>query len=423
MTVSRDVLLAGLKQLTARYKRGEVKAITVQMVNGNPAYIMHGDAANPPAGLPGSMTLPDVSGKSVVIPVLWRLAQAGIPLVKPGTRPVPTGQSPDWLNTPDKPVKAAPKADEVDLDRSMWAGAPSIDQRDVVVEYQPGSEHVITEGKIPEAEVRDLRISVDTTGTWGWWTKPLDLQGCLCCTFYQTSVMVLRYVVPEDYMLTIDGWACIVYGNFFVGETFNVRFVRDGDTLLDYDEVIVDPANADPAKKCLFSGCSEQVMNEYLRIDRNQTLTIYITPKGLFPFNKGPADPFCGTICILLHGHLTALLDNRDGAPRPKDVGRLRDDTTGLECLNEVTEGDVHQLLDWIDAASANATMPTQEDQSVENPAAYPSGGDVGASSTASAVVTKPDVSTGNAVVGGSALLAILTAASLSGDGKGTPLE
>jgi hypothetical protein len=423
MPVSRDVLLAGLKQLTAKYKHGEVKAITVQMMNGNPAYVMQGASTNPPQGLPGSMTLPDVSNRPVVVPVLWRFSQASIPLVKPGTTPVLTDQSPGWLNTPDKPVRSQPKADEVDLDRSMWAGASAIDRRDVVVEYQPGSEHVITEGKIPEAEGRDLRISVDTTGTWGWWSKPFDLQGCLCCTFYQSPVMVLKYTVPEDYTLTIDGWACMVYGNFFVGETFNVRFVRDGDTLLDYDEVIVDPANPDPAKKCLFSGCSEQVMDEYLRIDRNQTLTIFITPKGLFPFNKGPADPFCGTICILLHGHLTALLDNRDGAPRPKDVGRLRDDTTGLQCLEEVTEDDVNQLLDWIEGASANASMPAQEDQSVENPRAIAEGSTPIDAGGPAAAVSKPDVSTGNAVVGGAALAAILTAASLSGDGNGTPLE
>lgn len=416
MPVSRDVLLAGLKQLTAKYKRGEVQAITVQMVNGNPVYIMHGAGSNPPNGLPGGITLPDVSGHAVVVPVLWRLSQPSIPLVTPGVRPVPTGQSPDWMNTPDKPVRPKPRPDEIDLDRSMWAGAPAIDRRDVVVEFQPGREHVITEGKIPEAEVRELQISVDTTGTWGWWTKPFDLQGCLCCTFYQHPVMVLKYTVPEDYMLTIDGWACMVYGNFFVGETFNVRFVRDGDTLLSYDEVIVDPANPDPAKKCLFSGCSEQVMNEYLRIDRNQTLTIYITPKGLFPFNKGPADPFCGTICILLHGHMTALLDNRDGAPRPKDVGRMRDDITGLECLNEVTEDDVAQLMTWIEEASANASMPTEEDRSVEN-----SGLDKPAPRVD--VEQKKDASAGNAVVGSIALTAILTAASLSGDGPGTPLE
>jgi hypothetical protein len=419
MGVSRDILLAGLRQLTAKYKGKGADAITVQMVSGVPAYIMHGKTPKPPDGLPGSITVPDSFGHPVAVSVLWSMAQVGIPLVKPSVNPVPPDRGQGLPGSPDRPVTRHPKPDEKDLDAFMWGGASKIDRRDVAVVYKPSmGDPVITQQEIPTAEVTEIQISVDTTGTWGWWTKPFDVQGCLCCTFYGTPVQVVQYTVPQDYMLTLDGWSFFVYGNYFIGETFNVRFSRDGDTLLEYDEVIVDPANPDAAKKCLFSGSVKQVMNEYLRIDRNQVLTITITPKGLFPFNKGPLDPFCGTICCLLHGHMTALLDNRDGAPRPKDVGRLRDDVTGLQCLDEVTEADVHQMLDWLDGATADASEPVAKSADVEHALPTPSStADVGET------VQKP-TKTGNAILTGSVLAAIVAASTLSGqEGGGTPLE
>jgi hypothetical protein len=110
-----------------------------------------------------------------------------------------------------------------------------------------------------------------------------------------------------------------------------------------------------------------------MRIDRNQTLTVTITPKGLFPFINDPLDPFCGTIAILLHGHSTALLDNRDGSPRPKDVGGMRDDLVGdatNEALNTITAEDVSSLTSMMDAATN--CVETQEVADELTPAAEP---------------------------------------------------
>lgn len=341
MDVSQKVVLAGLRQLSQKYKGKGVEAVTVQKVNGNIVYLMRGPTKAPPPGLPGRITLPDVRGKQVIIPILWA--------------PTPTGVGADWMYSPDGPVKPAQKPDEEDVDISMWRGFTPIDRRDVATQYFPGPvEKEVTAGPIPETQTQELRISVDTTGEWGWWTKPFDTQACLCCTLYSLPTLIFTYVVPQDYCLFIDAWAFTVDSGLPVGETFNVRFVRDGETLLEYNEVIVDPLNPDPSKRCLFSGSSEQVQHSYLRIDRNQTLNIIITPLGLAPFLKGPNDTYCATICILLHGHLEALLDNRDGAPRPKDVGRLRDDLWGDGALMQVTTEDVAQLLAWLDSSTAN---------------------------------------------------------------------
>lgn len=396
MGVSRAVLLAGMQQLSQKYRGKGIDRITVQVVAGKPLYVMQGATVYPPPDLPGRITVPDTSGKPALVPIMWSHTAAVLRGEQLGA---------DWMYAQDKPVTPLPKSDEVDVDRSMWRGFTPIERRDVVVEYQPGREEVITAGEIPKADVTELQVSVDTTGEWGWWTKPFDVYGCLCCTFYQTPTTVFRYVVPPDYALYVDAWAFFVNGVLPVGETFNVRFLRDGETLLEYDEVIVDPGNPDPARRCLFSGSIEQIQHSWLRIDRNQTLSVVLTPKGLAPFLKGPLDTFCATICVLLHGHLEALLDNRDGAPRPKDVGRLRDDLWGTATLDEVSQADVDQLLTWIDGASANAA-PTNE----------AAGGDI-----APGLDKAPggDIGPGTAVVGGGAILTALVAtALLSGEGS-----
>ncbi len=342
MPVDRRVLAAGLQQLTKRYVGALINRITTQTVNDKPMYLMHGPSPTPPKGLPGQITVPGTDGRPVAVPIMWA------PLQMRTNSALPEGAG--------SAIRPKPKVDERDLDDFMWAGGTPIDRRDVATVYMPGPvEKFVTAGKIPETKVEELRVSIDTTGDWGVWTKPFDARGCLCCTTYATPTNIFTYVVPPDYTLFIDAWAFFVASVLPIGWQFNVRFLRDGETLLEYNEVVVDPLNPDPAKRCAFSGSIEQVQNSWLRIDRNQVFSVVITPLGLAPFVNTSADTFCETLCVLLHGHLQALLDNRDGAPRPKDVGRLRDDLWGTGTLDEVTMEDVTQLYSWLNGAVANA--------------------------------------------------------------------
>lgn len=333
MALDKRLLLAGLQQLNQKYAGKGVDRVTVQMINGRPTYIMQGPTQDPPRGLPGTIQLTP----SLTLPIIWAFKRQAL-----GSTPMPNPSNQD-------------------LDKALWYGFTPIDRRDTVTVYQPGSDTIVTQMKIPQAVVTELQVVADVTGPLGWWDIALELEGCLCCGYYMRPVTLLNYVVPQDRVLYIDGWSFFVYLNVPVGWVFNVRIMRDGDPLIDYDEVVVDPLNPDPAKRCLFSGSIEQVMKSFLRIDRNQTLSVVITPKGLFPFVNNPLQPLCGNICVLMHGHATALLDNRDGAPRPKDVGAMRDDITGNALLDQVTADDVKQLLMWCNAATAETTQVPED--------------------------------------------------------------
>lgn len=321
--MNKKLLLAGLGQLNRKYAGKGVDRVTVQMINGHPAYIMQGSTQEPPPGLPGTIQL----AQNLTLPIIWAYKRSA----------------------------AVPLPNEQDLDKAMWYGVVPEARRDVATVYMPGSDTIITQQEIPKTDSVDLQVAVDVTGPLGWWDIALELEGCLCCAYYMLPITLLTYVVPQDRVLYVDSWSFFVYLNAPIGWVFNVRFLRDGETLLSYDEVVVDPTNPDPAKRCLFSGSIEQVMNSYLRIDRNQTLSVVITPKGLFPFLNTPLQSVCGNICVLLHTHATALLDNRDGAPRPKDVGDMRDDLTGDGLLNQVTQDDVDQLMMWLNGATQEA--------------------------------------------------------------------
>ena len=355
MAITNQILQAGLRQLNNKYK----VRTTLQMLNGNPVYLMHGNSPNPPQGLPGKIQVPDQYGKVATLPIIW----AG--------QPAP---------------KRLPVLNERDLDLNLWAGGVPITRRDRVTEYQPGDpDYTPLVGPIPTANTKDMSVSLDvsTAGDHGWWDINFDLDSEICCPFFAQQNIILTYRVPEDRCVYLDSWGFMFYSTAVVGWTFNVMFKRDGETLLSYDEVVVDPTNPDPGKRCLFSGPTEPVMYAPMRIDRNQVLTVVITPKGLFPFTGTPFDTFCGNISVLLHGHVTALLDNRDGYPRPKDVGGMRDDLTGdgaldtstpNAALNAVTAEDVQSLMYWMNNATNDVATQTVDDEpmAVETPSSAP---------------------------------------------------
>lgn len=317
------LMKAGLAQLTKHYQRGAVRRITAQKVNGQPAYVMHGLGAAP-QGLPGVMHVGNVP-----VPIYWN----GENTVARGTKPV--------------------QPNDADIYRNMWAGPPPpVTPRRMRV-FQPGSETINTQTDTPKADTKPLQVALDISSQkHGWWDKQLDLPGINCCSLYGTRYNLLSYVVPQDYCMYIDSWTLFPYCNVPVGWEFTVQMLRDGDPLVSYDEVVVDPLNPDPSQRCLFA--SQNTITQ-LRIDRNQTFTVVITPKGLFPFLNNPTDTVCGSIGMLTNGHLTALLDNRDGWPRPRDVGWLRDDPEGTATLDETTEEDVAAIQAWVTGAAANA--------------------------------------------------------------------
>lgn len=328
MALSKQALIEALSKLNMKYRgKNGVTNVTFQVLGDKPSFAMQGPTKTPPPGLPGGIKVTDPVGTIVVVPVIW---------IQNAVRPM---------------------ASQKDGKPTMWDGPPaSPDQRKVednnkdllqrpVEEFFPAeTPRIVTAGDVPKTDTINIQVHIDVTGPLPWWTKSFDVIGCLCCVYYNQESIVLQYQIPQDYMWIVDGWSFFVGDNLAVGEIFETSFKRDGDNLLTFEEAIIDPANPDPALRCLFSSSVEQRTMTYLRFDRNQMLTVTITPRGPFPFNKPPLSSFCGTICVLLHGHRLNLMDNRDGGPRPRDVGEIRDLFDPTDVINSVTSEE----LQWI---------------------------------------------------------------------------
>ncbi len=127
------------------------------------------------------------------------------------------------------------------------------------------------------------------------------------------------------------------------GEMYDTRGCVHADAVA---QMMADNLNPDPGNRAAFSS-HVRPLPLWLRFDRNETISIFITPKGLFPFPKTPADSFCGNICVLLHGWIASLIDNRDGAMRPIDVGRMREGS-GDELASAVSADDMTLLVQWL---------------------------------------------------------------------------
>jgi len=365
--LTKDVLLAALRQLNTKWAgQGGVTRVVFQVAEGKPVFYFQGPSASPPPGLPGRMTVPMSDGKTFApIAILWRqeVPAVGIDkgylapgptkaLTPPPNRPVRSAY-PELFNPSDKATVPLDPFNEKDVDKAYWFFFSQLDPRPIET-VQPAF-HVPLVGtgmEMPEPEAERAQLSVDARlpqyDIPNWWAKPFEPHSCLCCSFYETPILILSYRVPETYLLVLDGWSFTVDQLMAVGEIFEVSFRRDGDELLRYEEVVIDPLNPDPAQRTLFSS-SAQIQDIPMRFDRNQMLNVYVTLKGTFPFLKTPTDTFCGTLCILLHGWLGSLIDNRDGTPRPVDPASLRDGS-GDEDLIQVDTQKVKELNDWLEA-------------------------------------------------------------------------
>lgn len=350
---SQVVLQAGLRQLNAKWmgKNGVSRVVLQSDPSGKlPAYYFQGPSADIPPGIPGCMIVPDENNRPFKVPVFWR-QDNDIP--KQQLVPAP---HPEIFNASGHAKLPLDPLSNEDIDKAYWffVTPPTLDRS--VKNYLPAF-HAIpqpTNMAPPGAEQIEGQIHVDMRlpqyNNPNFWAKPFDPYACICCTWFSRPVLVYSYQVPDTYMLILEGISYDIITDFTIGTIFQVDILRGGSVAASFEEIVIDPTNPDPSKRTAFAS-HEQPTPLFVIADRGETLSVQITMKGLFPFTKTVQDTFCGTLCILLRGYLASLIDNRDGAPRPSDVGEMRSGV-GNETYGELTEDYVKLLLAWVDAVT-----------------------------------------------------------------------
>ena len=356
---TRATFQAALQQLAAKWKgQHGVARLTVQSgSSGLPVFLLHGVGPRPPA-VPNWIILPAASGVAVRVSILWRDLNSGAIGADPAPARVEVFDPQQGARAPLNPFN------ERDVERAMWSFFTPTTPAPVEVVRPAFHVHPVpTAQQPPPAETEVPQISVDGRlpqyNLPNFWAKPWEPYGCLCCTFYQTPTLLYSFQAPQDYLLIVDGIAFDVPQFMTIGEAFDVTIRRDGENILTFEEVVIDPLNPDPSLRCLFTS-TQKPLPLWIRFDRNQQLTVEITLKGLYPFTtKTSTDTFCGVICALLHGWFGSLMDNRDGAARPIDVGGMRDGDGSEVLSNPATLETAEEKALWLNLWLAR-NVPTQ---------------------------------------------------------------
>jgi len=350
---TQTILQAGLQQLNAKWmgKNGVSRVVLQSDPSGKlPAYYFQGPSAQVPAGLPGCMVVPNQDNRPFKVPVFWR-QEADIPQQQSVLSPRPE----IFNSSGNARLPLDPLADQ-DIDRAYWffATPPTLNRR--VKNYLPAF-HAIPEPTNmapPAPEADNAQIHVDMRLPQyvnpNHWAKPFDPYACICCTWFARPTIIYNFIVPDTYMLILKGISYDISTDFPAGTVFQVDILRGGSVAASFEETVVDPLNPDPSKRCAFAS-HDQSTPLFVLVDRGESLMVQITMKGLYPFTKTDQETFCGTLCILLLGWLAPIMDNRDGAMRPSDVGDMREGV-GNESYGDITEEYIEMLMEWIHATT-----------------------------------------------------------------------
>jgi len=239
------------------------------------------------------------------------------------------------------PLVPSTPAQDMQLDRDMWAGATSVIDRPGKLlgptEHQP--DVPIAQG-FPTAQQEEYQFAASVRlpqfATPNFWAKNFRKYGNVCCPRYAERTVIYSYKVPPDYVLVMTGLS-YEFSDLVTFDQFIMHVLRDSNELGQwYDMRALN--TPDPAEQYVFAG-HYRPFPFYGRFDHDQRLTIATTVLGPYPFTKTPEDTLGGCVSVYPSGWLGSLYDNRDGGARPVDMGELNDIFLGEPSIPDTAQG------------------------------------------------------------------------------------
>jgi len=213
-----------------------------------------------------------------------------------------------------------------------WHGRPPpIPKRETARSFDAPIPIVPTNRKEPISEPPNRQVAFNVNcPPWNcppFWSVPFDVDACACIPLALKDEVIFRFRVPQDRMLIIKGISYEIH-NIAQYESFSLKFVDDGRTRFNVEDMLIDPTSANPAHRYAFAGHTRQ-MPVRMFVDHNHMLVVTASFLGNLDF-AGNSDLTEGDIldvnpeiCINIHGWLANVRDSRDGGPRPTDLGNL----------------------------------------------------------------------------------------------------
>jgi hypothetical protein len=300
------------------------------------AVIVSGPSPAAPPGITAVITINIGDRAPAMLPVFWRTVPAAAP------RQLPYAE-----------VKAPNRANE-----AMWAGVPPVVDRPFrVVQPIDTAPGIAAAKSMPKARLHAYQFFLPArTMELPFFSKPFNLRACICCNNLNVDQPVLTYAVKSDEQLIVQSVSYDVY-NVPVSNQFRFRVNVSGQTLTQWDDIVVDLANGPSHQFALSGHLNPLPVPAYIEHDSVFTLSAKLL--GPYPFASDPSYATTAQICISVQGVLVTINDARQGVPRPADLGDLNDVAQGFkDIVPTVTEAEIDAVQTVLDQAEYEVEHP-----------------------------------------------------------------
>lgn len=220
-----------------------------------------------------------------------------------------------------------------DVDNGYWYGyAPEPERRKMGVNIDPASYPVPVMAQLPRSTNPQSAIWFNSNcPPWvcpSYWSISVDQSFSGCVPWYEVDTLIGGVKVPGDHFYVIKQVSYEAL-NAAQDDVFEWTVTVNNQVVARWEDIGVDVAQANPANKYGLSGHTRMLPLWFIA-DRSSTINVFARLRGAINLAgvspKFPGQPILTGNCqmkIILQGWLSPLRENRDGGPRPTDLGDM----------------------------------------------------------------------------------------------------
>ncbi len=235
------------------------------------------------------------------------------------------------LTTPMRPV---PPVGDGGTDAGYWYGhnPPAERRSQGLVDINPPVYPLPVMAQIPRSDGPQDPVWFNTNcPPWvcpPYWSEPIDQELTACIPWYEVDTLMGTIAVPGDrfYVIRQVSYEAL---NAAQDDVFEFSILVNNKLVARWEDIAIDVAQPNPANKFGLSGHTRPLPLWFIA-DRSQHISVFARLRGAINLAgvspNFPGQPIITGNChmsIALQGWLANLRENRDGGPRPTDLGNM----------------------------------------------------------------------------------------------------
>ncbi len=225
------------------------------------------------------------------------------------------------------------KPDNADIDRGYWYSyAPEPERRTMTIPNDRPVYPIPAMSQLPRSTDPQIAMWFNTNQPpWvnpPYWAEPVDYPLNACVPWYEVDTLIGGIRVPGDrfYVIKQVSYEAL---NAAQDDVFEWTITANGQVVARWEDIAIDAAQVNPANKYGLSGHTRMLPLWFIA-DRSTAINVHARLRGAINLAgvspNFPGQPILTGNCqmkIILQGWLSNLRENRDGGPRPTDLGDM----------------------------------------------------------------------------------------------------